>query len=143
MAIDDIIQTVFIRVWERLDRIEDGRKLGAFVKGFLDNVLKEYYRLLARMDQLDPDWDGPHPSEFERIFYLEELKRQVRAVLAAMEKNWSEDAALLRAVYLDEENRDDVGRRLNIPPENFRVRLHRARKRFLEIWRERSKRRKN
>lgn len=143
MAIEDIIQTVLFRVWERLDRIEDGRKLGAFVKGFLDNVLKEHIRLTVRTEQIDPDRDEPDPVDFEKNLHVEILKRQVREALSELEKESPEDVALLRAVYLDEEDRDEVGRRLGLAPDNLRLRLFRARKKFLEIWREWSKRRKH
>jgi RNA polymerase sigma-70 factor, ECF subfamily len=136
--IDDVIQDVFARVYEHLHELRDGRALGAFVNGFRRNVLLEHYRDNQRSMQLADPLDEPDPVDHEEALHIIILKAQVRRELAELEKHWPEEAALLRA-DLDDEDRDELCRRLGITSKNLRVRLHRARKKFLERWRRRRK----
>lgn len=134
MEIDDVIQEVFLRVYEHLHELRDGRALGAFVNGFRRNVLLEHYRGKARTVLLVDSQDEPGPDDPHKDLSIKMLISQVRKALAEFEKEWSEEAALLRAVYLDEEDRDKVCRRYGIKAKYLRVRLHRAKKKFLARW---------
>jgi hypothetical protein len=45
------------------------------------------------------------------------------------------EAEILRAIFLDDEDREKVCRRYNVTPENLRVLLHRAKKKFEAAFR--------
>jgi len=134
MEIEDVIQDVFRRVFEHLHELRDGRALGAFVNGFRRNVLMEHYREKARTVPLVDPPDEPDSHDQYEDLRIKMLMFQVRKELAKFEKEWPEEAALLRAVDLEEEDRAEVCRRYGITPKYLRVRLHRARRKFLERW---------
>ncbi len=125
---DDVIQTVFTRVLERLDEVRDGRRFGAFVLGVCNLILLERYRKDSRTEPLTEEHDEiAGTSDSEQEFFKEEAAQRVRRVLNEMEER---DQAILRAVFLDEEDRDEIGRRFHVTPEYLRVLVHRATKKL-------------
>jgi RNA polymerase sigma-70 factor (ECF subfamily) len=129
-AIDDIRQEVFVRVFRalRTEGIRDGRKLGAFVNSVCNNVLLEWYRSASRTEALESEReDVPDDIDLEAIFASAETAVIVRGVLDHMPKK---DADLLRAVFLEERNKDEVCRAFKVDRDYLRVLLHRAREKF-------------
>ena len=129
-AIDDVRQEVFVRVFRmlRTEGIRDGRKLGAFVNSVCNNVLLEWYRDSSRTETLDPRHeDVPDDTDLEALFATAETNAIVRRVLHRMPKK---DADLLRAVVLEERDKDEVCREFGVDRNYLRVLLHRAREKF-------------
>lgn len=131
--IDDVTQDVFLRVLSRLDELRDSHKLGAFVLGFCNRVVLERYRNESRTEPLD---EKHHTiagrSDTEAEFMSEEAAAGVRLVLRGMRKR---DAAILREIFLDDEDREEICRRYGVTPEYLRVRLHRASRKFKAAYR--------
>src|SRR5215213_6667717 len=104
-AIEEVRQEVFTRVLERLGDIADGRKLGSFVNTTCNHVLMEYYRQESRAMSLEeqPDVNGgvDLDSEYDAI----RNSARVRRVLATMDPR---EAEILRAVFLDESDKDEI-----------------------------------
>jgi RNA polymerase sigma-70 factor, ECF subfamily len=126
--VDDVIQDVFMRVLSRLEEVRDGRRFGAFVLGFCNNVLLELYRKESRTEPLTEQHEGiAGKSNTEEEFFSEEAAARVRLVLSRMPKL---DAAILRAVFLDEEDREQICRRFGVTAKYLRVLLHRAKEKF-------------
>ena len=131
--IDDVTQDVFLRVLTRLDELRDPHKLGAFVLGFCNRVVLERYRYGSRTEPLDEKHQTiAARSDTEAEFMSEEAAAGVRHVLSRMRKR---DAAVLRAIFLDDVDREEICRRFGVTPEYLRVRLHRASRKFKAAYR--------
>lgn len=135
-AIDDVRQEVFVRVFRTLRRpdggIHDGRKLGAFVNTVCNNVLLEQYRKANRTEPLLDDHLGVAASEdIENALLSAEERRLVRRVIDDLPKR---DAEILRALFLDERQADDICRQFGVDRGYLRVLTHRAKDKFRSAW---------
>jgi RNA polymerase sigma-70 factor (ECF subfamily) len=134
--VDDVRQEVFARALKALrdtDEPRDARKLGAWVNGICNNVLFERYRKDERAaDQLDETrHDAPADVDVETAFATRETAERVRNILAALPPR---DASLLRAVFLEEEEKDEICRRFGVARDYLRVLVHRAKERFRDEY---------
>ena len=134
-AIDDARQEVFARVFRTLrspEGVRDGRKLGSFVNSVCNNVLFESYRgregreeaAAGAYDQSDIADDA---VSAEDALVTGETKAQVQKVLDGLD---SKDAKLLRSVFLEERDKNEICREYGVDRDYLRVLLHRAKERF-------------
>lgn len=136
-AIDDIRQEVFLRVFRALrseDGVRDGRKLGAFVNSVCNNVLFESFRANGRTEALADDYDqvpDPRPPFDEKLVTGETRER----VLRTLETLPAKDAGILRAVFLEERDKDEICRAFHVDRNYLRVVLHRAKEKFRSEYR--------
>lgn len=132
-ALDDIRQETFLRVFRVLRQkgLAAPERLGAFVNGVCRNVMVEYYRSAAKHPQLPVnglDAAGERLDP-EAELVTEESKRIVRRILERMRPK---DRQILRLVFLDERDKDEVCRICQVDRNHLRVLLHRAKNRFRE-----------
>jgi len=135
---EDLRQETFARVLAAL-QVEGGlrhtERLGAFVNSVCNNVLLEYYRSRRRMDSLevleeyDPIASGA-PDALSRILSQDEV-RVVRRILAELGER---DRELLRSIFLEERDKDEICRELGVGREYLRVLLHRAKQAFKFVY---------
>ena len=130
-AVDEVRQEVFMRTLERLDQVRDGRKLGAFVNSVCNLVLLEYYRADKRAVSIDDQPPVADPGDPDAEFDSARNNARVRRVLATLP---TRDAEILRAVFLDELDKDELCARYGIDREYLRVLLHRAKSKFREAY---------
>jgi len=126
-AIDEVRQEVFVRSIERLGDLRDARKLGSFVNSICNRVLMEYYRSEGRTEELDEQVDIAGEGNIESTFETARNTARVRLVLETLPER---DAEILRAVFLEEADKEEVCRRMGIDRDYLRVLLHRAKKVF-------------
>ena len=132
--VEDVRQETFLRVFNVLRHghgIASPEKLGAFVYGVCNNVLSEHHRAASRHppmpeNGLDPRGLGPDP---EAEFVNEERKRGVRQILEELP---TKDRQILRLIFLEERDKDEVCRMFQVKRSYLRVLLHRAKNRFRE-----------
>jgi len=132
--VDDVRQETFTRVISVLRRdggIRQPERFGAFVNSICKNVLRENARDLHRTQPLQPDHlESPDPNkvlDLERALISKETKEKVREILAEMKQR---DRDLLRAIFLEEKDKNDICREFGVDREYLRVLLHRAKGRF-------------
>jgi len=132
--VDDVRQETFTRVISILRRdggIRQPERFGAFVNSICKNVLRENTRDLYRTQPLQPDHlESPNPDkvlDLERALISKETKEKVREILAEMKQR---DRDLLRAIFLEEKDKNDICREFGVDREYLRVLLHRAKGRF-------------
>ncbi len=132
-AIEDVRQETFVRVFASLRKggtIRQPERLGAFVNTVCNNVLFEHYRASSRSDSLDEEGQPELPATgLDALGHVaaEQLKTKVREILVDMPLR---DRALLKAVFLDERDRDEVCREFGVDREYLRVLLFRAKQEF-------------
>lgn len=132
-AIEDVRQEVFARVLTSLRKdgvLRQPDRLGAFVNTVCNNVLFEHYRSTSRSQSLDDEGQPELPSTGVDVLgtvAARQLKAKIREILLGMPER---DRSLLKAVFLDERDRDEVCRQFGVDREYLRVLLFRAKKDF-------------
>lgn len=126
-AIDEVRQEVFTRCLQHLDSLKDARKLGAFVNSICNRVLMEYYRAEGRTEALEEQAEIADASDADAAFDSARSSARVRRVLQDLPDR---DAQLLRAVFLEEGDKEEVCRRFGVDRAYLRVLLHRAKDKF-------------
>ncbi len=132
-AIEDVRQETFARVLATLRRengLRQPERLGAFVSTVCNNVLFEHYRSTSRSESLDEE-DRPElpatGASAHDVAVARQLGGKVREILEEMP---ARDRAVLKAIFLDERDRDEVCREFAVDGEYLRVLLFRAKQNF-------------
>jgi RNA polymerase sigma-70 factor (ECF subfamily) len=136
-AIEDVRQETFTRFFVALrdGRILQPERLGSFVNSICNNVLLEHFRAGSRFDSLD---DDEKPRELPdkgldlvSILATKETERKVREILEQLSER---DRRLLREVFLEERDKDEVCRDFGVDRNYLRVLLHRAKQSFKSLY---------
>jgi len=133
--IEDIRQETFLRVLQVLRQkqgLEHPERLGAFVNSVCNNIILEFYKARARHPAIDPEGNEPidHTIDMDGSLLAEENKKMVRVVLGELPEA---DRKLLKMVFLEEADRDEVCRIMNVDRGYLWVLLHRALLRFKDL----------
>ncbi len=128
---DDAKQETFVRVLRTLKQkggLSTPESLGAFVNGVCNNVLFEFYRSDARTTALDQAHDEQENRPgAEAILMAVEERDTVREALAALPQR---ERDLLRWLFFEERDKDEICRQMNIDRNYLRVLVHRAKTQF-------------
>jgi len=126
--VEDARQETFLRVLSVIRNkggLEYPERLGAFVNAVCENVLLETFRSGARLQQLPED--APEPVDLgasaESEFVSAERKMLVRSLLDELSDT---DRQILRKLFLEEKDKDEICREFRIDRDYLRVRVHRA-----------------
>lgn len=132
-AIEDVRQETFVRVFTALRKdgaLRQPDRLGAFVNTVCNHVLFEHYRSTNRSQSLDAEDQPELPatgSSAHDIVVAQQLKEKVREILTVMP---ARDRAVLKAIFLDERDREEVCREFGVDADYLRVLLFRAKQNF-------------
>lgn len=136
-AIEDVRQETFVRVFAALRSpggIRQPERLGAFVNSICNNVLLEHYRSSFRSDSID---DEPHNELPDPVMDVlgavaaKQMEEKVREILDEMPER---DRRILREVFLEERDKDDVCRDFGVDRDYLRVLVHRAKQSFKSLY---------
>ena len=136
-AIEDVRQETFVRVFAALRSpggIRQPERLGAFVNSICNNVLLEHYRSSSRSDSLDDEPQNELPDPVMDVLgavAAKQMEEKVREILDEMPER---DRRILREVFLEERDKDDVCRDFGIDRDYLRVLLHRAKQSFKSLY---------
>lgn len=135
--VEDAKQETFLRVLTTLRRrggLESAGSLGAFVNSTCNNVLFETYRAESKRRQNVPEDETP----------IESPTASADAVMMAADEQWlvrraiaelpEKDRELLRSVFFEERDKDDICRSLGVDRQYLRVLVHRAKGRFRDAF---------
>jgi len=137
-SVEDIKQETFVRVLKTI-RTEGGVRnpagLGSFVNSVCNNVLQEYYRSSRRTEGSDEGVpEMPDATiDLEGMLVTRQVREQVRSVLERLSEK---DRRLLRSVFFEEKEKDEVCREFGVDRDYLRVLLHRAKQSFRDIYME-------
>ena len=134
-AIEDVRQETFARFYVALreGKILHPERLGSFVNSICNNVLLEHYRTAARHISLDDELKDLRACAIDLLGALsaKETEKKVREILDQLSER---DRRLLREVFLEERNKDEVCRDFGVDREYLRVLLHRAKQSFKSLY---------
>lgn len=136
--IEDARQETFTRVLSALrrdDGVRQPERLGAFVNSVCNNVLLEHYRSASQEapgaeEEAAANIPDPALSAID-IIANREMQRKVRHILDELPEK---DRRLIKEIFLDERDKDEVCRDLGVDREYLRVLLHRAKKSFKSLY---------
>lgn len=132
-ALEDVRQETFARVLAGLTRpgaLRQPESLGAFVNTVCNNVLFEHYRASSRASSLDDEGavePASNGADAHSIAVAGQMSVKVRQILLSMP---ARDRSLLKAIFFDERDRDEICREFGVDREYLRVLLHRAKQDF-------------
>jgi RNA polymerase sigma-70 factor, ECF subfamily len=134
--VDDLTQETFIRVIGALRReggVRQPERFGAFVNSICNNVVFERHRSSSKDQELDESHLGIADKALdpEKVMASKQVQEQVRAILKDMPRR---DRDLLRAIFLEEKEKDEVCQEFGVDRNYLRVCLHRAKERFREVY---------
>ena len=134
-AIEDVRQETFARFYVALreGKILHPERLGSFVNSVCNNVLLEHYRAAARHISLDDEQKDLRACAIDLLGALaaKETEKKVREILDQLSER---DRRLLREVFLEERDKDEVCRDFGVDREYLRVLLHRAKQSFKSLY---------
>ena len=134
-VVEELRQEVFTRVFTALrnkDGIRQGDRLGPFVNSVCNFVLLEYYRSSSRTTPLQEDDEEEVEIPDPKVDVLGTImsRQTVSHVRSVLDDLSERDRRLLKAVFLDEQDKDEVCRDFNVDRDYLRVLLHRAKQTF-------------
>ena len=134
-VVEDLRQETFIRVVAivRRDGVRQPERFGAFVNSICNNVVQEFYRSSSKNQPMeDAHMEIPDKVlDLEGMLVTKQSAEQVRRILEAMPKR---DRELLRAIFLDDKEKDTVCREMGVDREYLRVLVHRAKDKFKALY---------
>jgi RNA polymerase sigma-70 factor, ECF subfamily len=135
-AVEDVRQETFARFFVALreGKILHPERLGSFVNSVCNNVLLEHYRANTRHSSLDDDESEEPASNAMNvldILFIKETEHKVRKILEQLPER---DQRLLREIFLEERDKDEVCRDFGVDRDYLRVLLHRAKQSFKSLY---------
>jgi RNA polymerase sigma-70 factor, ECF subfamily len=135
-GIEDVRQETFTRV---LTALRDGKilhpdRLGPYVNSICKHVLQEHYRAASRDGCLEPEEEKDPQDESVDLFAALSAKQTGEKVRKVLEQLPERDRRLLREVFLEERDKDEVCRDFGVDRDYLRVLLHRAKQSFKSLY---------
>jgi RNA polymerase sigma-70 factor (ECF subfamily) len=135
-TVEDVRQETLFRVLKALRRgagVSQPERFGAFVNSVCNNVVFEFHNKEARNP---PSPEHPLEPADDRVdmdagLVTEQRKKIVAEVLSGMN---AKDREILRLVFFEEADRQEVSRRLGVDAGYLRVLLHRAKSKFEQAY---------
>ncbi len=135
-AIEDVRQETFTRVFAALrgGKIRQPDRLGAFVNSMCNNVLLEQYRASSRDSSLEDEEQMDFPALTVDVLGAIAAKQMSEKIHEILEEMPERDRRLLREVFLEERDKDEVCRDFGVDRDYLRVLLHRAKQSFKSLY---------
>jgi len=136
-AIEDVRQETFARVLALLGKpgaLRSPKALGALVNSVCNNVLLEHYRTAQRGTSLEDEDEQDLPAVVVDLLgavAAKQIQDKVREILDDLPER---DRRLLREVFLEERDKDEVCRDFGVDRDYLRVLLHRAKQSFKALY---------
>lgn len=129
--IEDMCQETFLRVLQTLRRkgFEHPERIGAFVNTVCNNVMLELCRSHTKHPSVDATETEPVDTTIDMEGSLIDAERK-EFVLTVLKEMPEVESRILRMVFLEEADREEICRKMNIRRDYLRVILHRALARF-------------
>jgi len=130
--VDDLVQESLVRFVraEQRHQIRNTEEFGAFVSGVCRNAILEYRRRMRREPGLDDEMPIPERGVRPDADILE-MRDAIDHGLSELAER---DRLVLRALYLDGKEKDEICREWNMSDAQFRVVLFRAKERFRRVY---------
>ena len=131
---EDVLQGVFVRIHENLDKLRDEQRLDSWVFQITRNAIVDFFRRGEKQEILkDPAWI----SEFSVQTDEENVNYAIAKCLASMLALLPEDQKRAVRMYeMEELSQKDIAERESISLSGAKSRIQRGRKKLQEILRD-------
>jgi len=121
--VDDLVQDVWIAVWQALPRLHDPSHLKGYVARITQNICVTHVRraIVRRTQSLSDTLPDLAPSPDEATEHARQFARLVDAV-----RSLPDNLKMVVSLYLEEMPIKEIALALGISESNASVRLHRA-----------------
>jgi RNA polymerase sigma-70 factor, ECF subfamily len=135
-AIEDVRQETFARVFAALrsGKLRQPDRLGAFVNSMCNNVLLEQYRSLSRNSPIEEEEQEELPAVNIDVLGALAAKQMGEKVREILDELPERDRRVLREIFLEERDKDEVCRDFGVDRDYLRVLLHRAKLAFKSLY---------
>ena len=135
-AIEDVRQETFARVLSALrgGKIRQPERLGAYVNSMCNNVLLEHYRSSQRDTSIEDMEEPELPAKVVDLLgalAARQMEEKVREILEDLSER---DRRLLKEVFIDERDKDEVCHDFGVDRDYLRVLLYRAKQSFKALY---------
>ncbi len=134
-AIEDVQQETFARFYMALHegKIREPKSLGSYVNSMCNNILKESWRAdpVISLDSGDTPEPPAAPFDVSKIIDDGQVAQKIQNVIEQLPER---DRRVLRAVFFEERDKDEVCRELGVTRDNLRLLLHRAKQKFKHLY---------
>jgi RNA polymerase sigma-70 factor (ECF subfamily) len=137
LDVEDIVHEVFIIAYERMATFRGDSSLSTWLFGITDRVVRHRRRKERWRRWLSGSADdtaGHLPSNSADPLRVVERNQAAEAVYRVLDRLNERDRQILILCELEDMSADEVAALLSIQPTNVRVRLHRARTRFVRAF---------
>jgi RNA polymerase sigma-70 factor (ECF subfamily) len=134
--VEDLRQETFIRVIAALRReggVRQPERFGSFVNSICNNVVLEDFRSSRKSQPMDDSHlEIPDKAlDLEGMLVTKQASEQVRRILKEMPRR---DRDLLRAIFLQEKEKDAICKEFGVDRDYLRVLVHRAKDKFRVLY---------
>jgi RNA polymerase sigma-70 factor (ECF subfamily) len=136
-AIEDVRQETFARAFAALRSsggIREPERLGAFVNSICNNVLLEHYRSASRQTSLEEEDSEEFSDQSVDALSALVAKQTQENVRRVVDELPERDRRLLKEVFLEERDKDQVCHDFGVDRDYLRVLLHRAKLSFRSLY---------
>ena len=121
--VDDLVQDVWIAVWQALPRLSDPASLKPYIARITQNICVTHVRraLIRQTQSLNDNLPDLTPPPDETTGHARQLARLIEAV-----RNLPDNLKTVISLHLEEMPIKDIALALGISESNVSVRLHRA-----------------
>jgi len=130
--VDDLVQETlsrFLRAAQR-EQIRNTEEFGAFINGVCRNVILEHRRRVKREPTLEDDTKVPERG----IRPDAEIMEMRDAIDSGLAELADRDRSILKALYLEGKEKDEICLEWKMSDAQFRVVLFRAKERFRRVY---------
>jgi RNA polymerase sigma-70 factor (ECF subfamily) len=132
-TIEDVQQETFRRVFDALQqegKIRHADRLGPYVNSVCNNVWRESVTRPPREAPLEDDRDLGVPDRGPDVLTFMIARQNIEKVRRVLEDLPERDRRILKAVFIEEEEKDGVCQDFGVSRDYLRVLLHRAKQMF-------------
>jgi len=136
-AIEDVRQETFARIFVLLrgkEGVRNASALGALVNSICNHVLLEHYRSHSKSDAMEDsseiDIQAEHTDVLDAMV-SQDTQKTVRQILDKLSER---DRQLLKRIFLEDCDKDEVCTEFGVDREYLRVLLHRAKLSFKSFY---------
>ena len=136
-AIEDVRQETFARIFVLLrgkEGVRNASALGALVNSICNHVLLEHYRSHSKSEAMEDATEIDIQSEDADVLDVMMSKDTQKTVRQILEKLSDRDRRLLKSIFLEERDKDEVCAEFGVDREYLRVLLHRAKLSFKSFY---------
>jgi RNA polymerase sigma-70 factor, ECF subfamily len=122
---EDMAQETFVRAHNRLDKFDDERPFGPWIRRVAANVCLNHLESRRVTTELDEERDADESQRPETQTEVRERSEQVRVALASLPAHYR---VVVELRHYQELSYDEIAAELNIPLSDVKSHLFRARK---------------